>query len=879
MVEWSNATPGENAETATLTLTCDTEVIVNIHKKPVVTFGAGSNGSVTAAVGDDTIASGDYVELGSEVTFTAVPNSEYRVAGWYSDEEFTAPISGTGKEISYTTNKLDADVSVYVAFELDTYTITFDTDGGTEVVPITEVAGRSVTKPADPTKTGYTFAGWEPAIPDVMPGEDMTIKAKWTVNQYTITFDSNGGTTVEPITQDYGTTVTAPENPTKTGYTFAGWDPEIPETMPAEDVTITAQWTINQYTITFDTNGSSVIDPITQDYGTKVTAPDDPTKTGYTFAGWYTDEELTNAFVFTEDTTITEDITLYAKWNPQDGIKYTVMHKFENLDGETYTTTPEEMSGTTGTDTAAEAKSVEGFTAGEVTQQTIAGDGTTEIEIIYTRNQHTLTFKPENGDEDIVTTVKYGAEITAPTLEKAGYTFAGWDQEIPATMPDEDVTITAKWTINQYTITFKDGETTIDTITQDYGTDVEAPEDPTKTGYTFAGWDKEIPATMPAEDVTITAQWEAIQYTITLESIGEGHITANRDTAQVGADIDVTVTPHDDNHGLGSLTVTDAEGNDIPVEYRENDGKYRFKMPAANVTVKAVFVCKVHDTALNNAEEATCEEDGHIAYYVCRSCGLWFEDAEATKVIDDHDSVIIPAGHSYVDVVTDPTCTEQGYTTHTCSRCGDSYVDTYVDALGHTWDDGKVTKEATCTEDGEKTFTCETCGATKTEVIDALGHNYQNGTCTNCGEKDPNAKPSWKDWFDKIFGDWWGDEETCDHVYTSVVTAPTCEEQGYTTHTCSECGDTYKDSYTDALGHTWDEGKVTKEATCTENGEKTFTCETCGKTKTEVIDALGHTFEDGICTECGEEEPAEPETPSQPSWKDWFDKIFGGWWG
>ena len=232
-----------------------------------------------------------------------------------------------------------------------------------------------------------------------------------------------------------------------------------------------------------------------------------------------------------------------------------------------------------------------------------------------------------------------------------------------------------------------------------------------------------------------------------------------------------------------------------------------------------------------------------------------------------------------MDVVTDPTCTEQGYTTHTCSRCGDSYVDTYVDALGHTWDDGKVTKEATCTEDGEKTFTCEACGATKTEVIDALGHNYQNGTCTNCGKKDPNAKPSWKDWFDKIFGDWWGDEETCDHVYTSVVTAPTCEEQGYTTHTCSECGDTYKDSYTDALGHTWDEGKVTKEATCTENGEKTFTCETCGKTKAEVIDALGHTFEDGICTECGEEEPAEPETPSQPSWKDWFDKIFGSWWG
>ena len=166
------------------------------------------------------------------------------------------------------------------------YTLTFDTNGGSAIAPITQDYGTAITAPADPTKTGYTFAGWTPAIPATMPAENMTIKAKWTVNQYTLTFDTNGGSAIAPITQDYGTAITAPADPTKTGYTFAGWTPTIPATMPAENMTIKAKWTVNQYTLTFDTNGGSTIAPITQDYGTAITAPADPTKTGYTFAGW-----------------------------------------------------------------------------------------------------------------------------------------------------------------------------------------------------------------------------------------------------------------------------------------------------------------------------------------------------------------------------------------------------------------------------------------------------------------------------------------------------------------------------------------------------------------------------------------------------------------
>ena len=150
-----------------------------------------------------------------------------------------------------------------------------------------------------------------------------------------------------------------------------------------------------------------------------------------------------------------------------------------------------------------------------------------------------------------------------------------------------------------------------------------------------------------------------------------------------------------------------------------------------------------------------------------------------------------PHTHYYTATVTAPTCTAKGYTTHTCA-CGNSYVDTYTDALGHAWDNGKVTKQPTEAETGVKTFTCTRCGETKTETIPKLAH---------------------------------------EHSYKAVVTAPTCTEKGYTTHTCA-CGDSYVDTYTDALGHAWDNGKVTKPATETENGVKTFTCTRCGETKT-----------------------------------------------
>ncbi len=122
-------------------------------------------------------------------------------------------------------------------------TVTYKDGSGEYAKQIVQAGETAITAPADPTREGYTFISWDKAIPATMPAENMTLTAQWRINQYTITFDTDGGSAIAPITQGYGTAITAPAAPTKTGYTFAGWDTEIPTTMPAEDLTLTARWT------------------------------------------------------------------------------------------------------------------------------------------------------------------------------------------------------------------------------------------------------------------------------------------------------------------------------------------------------------------------------------------------------------------------------------------------------------------------------------------------------------------------------------------------------------------------------------------------------------------------------------------------------------
>ncbi|MBO4677098.1 MAG: InlB B-repeat-containing protein, partial [Oscillospiraceae bacterium] len=253
-------------------VTGDLTIIVKVSG--TVTFNAnGGTGEMEAQP----------VTMGEEATLpkNGFTRTGYTFVGWNTKADGSGTAYTDKAKVNLTENTV-----LYAQWKVDQHTITFDTAGGSEIAPITADYGTAVTAPAAPTKTGYTFSGWSPALPATMPAENMTVTAQWTINQYTLTFDTAGGSAVAPITADYGAPVTAPAAPTRTGYTFDGWDKAIPETMPAEDLTITAKWKINRYTITFDTAGGSEIAPITADYGTAVTAPAAPTKTGYTFSGW-----------------------------------------------------------------------------------------------------------------------------------------------------------------------------------------------------------------------------------------------------------------------------------------------------------------------------------------------------------------------------------------------------------------------------------------------------------------------------------------------------------------------------------------------------------------------------------------------------------------
>lgn len=147
-----------------------------------------------------------------------------------------------GTAWDYASDKVTDNITLYAKWAANTYTITFDTAGGSEIAPITQDYGTAITVPADPTREGYTFKGWDKEIPETMPTENITVKAQWEINQYTIAFDTAGGSEIAPITQDYGTAITAPADPTREGYTFIGWDREIPATMPAENITLKARW-------------------------------------------------------------------------------------------------------------------------------------------------------------------------------------------------------------------------------------------------------------------------------------------------------------------------------------------------------------------------------------------------------------------------------------------------------------------------------------------------------------------------------------------------------------------------------------------------------------------------------------------------------------
>ena len=195
--------------------------------------------TVTLHANGGTINNGNVTEYtyGVGATLpTDVTRTGYTFKGWYDNESLTgSPVTAIGG--TETGNK-----EYWAKWEINQYTITVKPENGKADITITQDYGTPITAPADPTREGYTFIGWDREIPETMPAENMTVTAQWEIDRYTITFDTAGGSEIAPITQDYGTHITAPADPTREGYTFIGWDMEIPTTMPAENITLKAKW-------------------------------------------------------------------------------------------------------------------------------------------------------------------------------------------------------------------------------------------------------------------------------------------------------------------------------------------------------------------------------------------------------------------------------------------------------------------------------------------------------------------------------------------------------------------------------------------------------------------------------------------------------------
>jgi len=379
------------------------------------------------------------LNYGSVLTPPTVTKPGYTFTGWLPEVPATVPA---------------ADTEYVAQWVADGSVIVFDANGGTGGGSFILKAGEPMTPPAV-SRPGYTFAGWSPVVPSVVPAEDTTYTAQWSINSYTISFDANGGTESTSGYMVYGTPLTAPVV-SRAGYTFAGWSPAVPATVPAQNMTYTAQWNVNSYIITFDANGGTGSTSLPMNFGVTLSAPF-VTREGYTFAGW---SPAVPATVPAQNATYT------AQW---------------------------------------------------------------------TINSYLITFDAGGGTGGTSETMDYGEALTAPDVTREGYTFAGWSPAVPATVPAQNATYTAQWTVNSYLITFDaNGGAGGTSAAMDYGEPL-APPAVTKDGYTFAGWSPEVPATVPAADTVYTAQWSLNTATVQFDLNGGAGTVPESQTGEPGA--------------------------------------------------------------------------------------------------------------------------------------------------------------------------------------------------------------------------------------------------------------------------------------------------------------------------------------------------------
>ena len=436
--------------------------------------------TVTLNAGDGTINSGNVTSYTYGVGAT-LPTAEdvtytgHTFKGWYDNENLT------GSPVTAISNTETGNKEYWAKWEANTYTVTLNA-GGTinsgDVTSYTYGVGATLPTAGDMTYTGHTFKGWYDnenltgspvtAISDTETG-NKEYWAKWEANAYTVTLNTNGGTinsgNVTGYTYGVGATLPTAGDMTYTGHTFKGWyDNENLTGSPVTAIGDTetgnkeywAKWEANTYTVTLNAGGGTInngnVTGYTYGVGATLPTAGDMTYTGHTFKGWYDNENLTGSPVTAIGNTETGNKEYWAKWKANT---YTVTLNAGggtinngNVTGYTYgvgATLPTAGDMTYTGHTFKGWYDNENLTGFPVTAISNTETGNKEYWAKWEINQYTVTVKPENGKADITITQDYGTPITAPTLTREGYTFIGWDKAFPTTMPAENLTITALW--------------------------------------------------------------------------------------------------------------------------------------------------------------------------------------------------------------------------------------------------------------------------------------------------------------------------------------------------------------------------------------------------------------------------------------------------
>ena len=476
----------------------------------------------------------EQVTYGTVIPTPEVPAKEgYNFSGW-GEVPATMPAKELTFTGSYTINK---DLKYNLVYIVD----------GVEYKRVRVAFGDAIILEEAPTKEGHTFSGWS-EVPETMPLHDVMVKGTFTANSYTLTYVLDGET-FHTETVVFGTAITAPETPTKEGYTFSGWS-ENPETMPAKDVTIEGSFFVNSYKVTYILDGE-VFKTEQVTYGTVIPTPEVPAKEGYNFSGWgevpatMPAKELT----FTGSYTINKDLK-YNLVYIVDGVEYkrvsvafgdaVVLEEAPTKEGHTFS----------GWSEAPETMPL----------HDVMVKGT------FTTNSYTLTYVLD-GETFHTETVVFGTAITAPEAPtKEGYTFNGW-KDVPESMPAKDVTITGTFSVNSYNLVYMVDGVEFNKTSVEFGSAITALEAPTKEGYTFSGW-SEVPETMPAKDVTIEGTFSVNSYNLVYMVDGAEY---NKTSVEFGSAITALEVPVKEGYAFSGWS-------EIPET-----------MPAKDVTIEGSF--------------------------------------------------------------------------------------------------------------------------------------------------------------------------------------------------------------------------------------------------------------------------------------------------